>query len=135
MPVQALETGLYTILSTNSALTTELGGTLIYNKQAPQDPGTKYVVFNWSGGGDENLTPHRTRNVVYTVQAVASTQADAATVDRLIDAALHEQTLTVSGWTNFWTAREDDINYVEQDAGGVPIYHVGAIYRIRIDDD
>lgn len=135
MPVQALETGLEAILSGNSALTTELGGTLIYNKQAPQDPGTKYVVFNWAGGGDENLTPHRTRNVVYTVQAVATTQAQAATLDRLIDAALHEKTLTVSGWTNFWTAREDDISFVEQDAGGNPIFHVGAQYRIRIDDD
>lgn len=135
MPVTALETGLYSILSGNSALTTELGGTLIYNKQAPQGPGTKFVVFNWAGGGDENLTPHRTRNVVYTVQAVATTQAQAATLDRLIDAALHEKTLTVSGWTNFWTAREDDISYVEQDAGGNPIFHVGAQYRIRIDDD
>ena len=135
MPHLAMGTAIYNTLSTNSALTTELGGTLIYNGQAPQDPGDKFVVFNWAGGGDENLTPHRTRNVVYTVQAVATTWNDAATVDRLIDAALHEQTLTVSGWTNFWTAREDDINYIEQDAGGNPIFHVGAQYRIRIDDD
>lgn len=134
MPVTALETGLYNILSADTALAGELGGTFIYNKQPPQTPADKYVIFQWQGGGDENQSPHRTRNVIYTVRGVARTQADAATIDGLIDDLLHHQTLTVSGWTNFWTARESDVNFVEQDEGEVNRYHVGGLYRIRLDN-
>ena len=134
MSVTALETGLYNILSAGTALTDELGGTFIYNQQAPQTPPDKFVIFQWQGGGDENETKHRTRNVIYTVRGVATTQEDAATIDGLIDSLLHLQTLTISGYTNFWTARLADVIFVEQDAGGVNRYHVGAQYRIRIDD-
>lgn len=134
MPTTALETGLYNALSGGTALTSELGGTFIYNKQAPQTPSDKFVILQWQGGGDENETKHRTRNVIYTVRGVATSQEDAATIDGLIDSLLHLQTLTVTGYTNFWTARESDVNFVEQDAGGVNRYHVGAQYRIRIDN-
>ena len=134
MPVTALETGLYTKLSGNADLITALGGTAIYNKQAPQSPGTKYVIFQWQGGGDENESPNRMRNVVYTVKAIAQGQATAAAIDTKIDAALHDQTLTVSGYTNIWLAREDDVNFSEQDSSGVTWFHVGGIYRIIIDE-
>ena len=134
MSVTLLETGLYTALSGDSALTTELGGTVIYNKRAPQTPGNKYVIFQWQGGGDENLTKQRTKNLVYGVFGVAKTQADAATIDGLIDTVLHNQSVTVTGWNNYWLARETDINFVEEDASGVPRYTVGGLYRIRIED-
>lgn len=129
----ALETGLYAKLSTAAALITELGGTAIYNKLAPQSPGSKYVVFQWQGGGDVNDHPKRSRDVLYTVQGVALTQAAAAAIDDDIDAALHNQSLTVSGWTAVDCQRENDINYVEMDSGGVARYHCGGIYRIRIE--
>jgi hypothetical protein len=135
MPVVALETGLYNALSGGTALTNELGGTYIYNKQAPQKPPAKYVVFQWQGGGDDNDNPNRTRDLIYTVRGIASTQEAAAAIDTEIDTVLHAQKLTVSGWTNFWIARDVDVNFAEQDAGGVSRYHVGAQYRIRIDKD
>jgi hypothetical protein len=135
MPTTALETGLYNTLSAGTALTGELGGTFIYNKQAPQTPPDKFVIFQWQGGGDENESKHRTRNVIYTVRGVATTQEAAATIDGLIDGLLHLKTLTISGWTNFWTARIADVNFIEQNAGGVNRYHVGAQYRIRIDNE
>jgi len=134
MPITALETGLYTKLSGTSALTTELGGTLIYNKEAPQTPGDKYVIFQQQGGGDVNSTPQRSREVLYTIFGVARTQEDAAAIDGQIDTALHNGSLTVSGWTNIWLARETDINFSEVDSGGVTRYRVGAIYRAIIDD-
>lgn len=133
MPITALETGLYNILKSNADLITELGGTVIYNKRAPQSPGNKYVIFQWQGGGDENLSAHRTRNVLYSIFGVAPTQEQAAGINDKIDAALHGQTVTVSGYTNFWTRRETDVNFVENDSGGVARFHVGGIYRIRID--
>lgn len=133
MPVAALETGLYSKLSTDNDLIEELGGTAIYNKQAPQSPGSAYVVFGWQGGGDENESPRRLRNVLYQIKGIARRQSTAASIDSKLDAALHLQTLTVSGFSNIWMAREGDINYVEQDSGGVTWYHVGGMYRILID--
>lgn len=133
MPITALETGLYNKLSGTSALTTELGGTLIYNKLAPQDVGAKYCVYQYQGGGDENDTPTRSRSVLYAVMGVAATQEAAAAIDGQIDTALRETTLTVSGWNNYQVIRESDINIMEPDTGGVPRYRVGGIYRIAID--
>ena len=134
MPVTALETGLYSKLSAGTALTTELGGTLIYNKLAPQGVGDKYVVFQWQGGGDENDTPTRSRDVVYSVFGVAGSVEAAAAIDGHIDTLLHDQTLTVSGWNNYRMVRESDINLVDPDSGDVPRYRCGAIYRISIDE-
>lgn len=132
--ITAIETGLYNKLKGASALITELGGTLIYNKLAPQSPGSKYVVFQWQGGGDVNDHPARSRDVLYSIQGVASTQAAAAAIDDDIDAALHDQALSISGWTSVDCQRESDINYVELDSGGVAHYHAGGIYRIRIEE-
>lgn len=129
----ALEAGLYSKLTGQASLITALGGTLIYNQQAPQNPGAKYAVFQWQGGGDLNESPTRMREVLYTVRGVATTRAAAGSIDAAIDDALHKQTLTVSGWTNVLCMRGQDINFVEQDAGGVNYHHVGAIYRIIID--
>jgi len=134
MAITALETAIYSTLSTDSDLIAELGGMAIFNKRAPQGQALPYVVFQQAGGGDENETKHRTRNVLYQVLAVAATQAKAAAIDGYIDAALHLQSLTISGWSNFWMAREEDINIAQEDSGGVTRYHAGGTYRIRIED-
>ena len=131
-PIELLEKGIYSLLSAGTALTTELGGTAIYNKIAPSGTSLPCVIFQWQGGGDENLTPGRQRSPVYTIKAVASTQAKATAIDGHIDTLLQHGTITVTGYTNFWTAREGDVNYVETDAGGKPTYHIGGMYRIRI---
>jgi len=131
-PVEAVETALYSKLSTTAGVITALGGTLIYNKRAPQGS-TKYALFQWQGGGDENETPHRTRNLVYYITGVAATQATAAAIDTAIDAALHNGSISPTSYTNFWLARETDINFVLENSAGVAMYHVGGLYRIRID--
>lgn len=131
--ITALETGLYSKLTGQASLITALGGTLIYNKIAPQNPGSKYCIFQWQGGGDANESPTRMRDLLYTVRGIATTQVAANAIDAAIDTALHNQALTVSGWTNIWCARETDVNFIEQDAGGVNRYHAGGIYRIIID--
>lgn len=133
MPVVALETALYTTLSGGTALTTELGGTFIYNQQAPQTPGDKYVIFQWQGGGDVNDTPIRSRNPLYAVFGVGLTQEAAGAIDTEVDTLLHNGSLSVSGWSNFWLARESDINFSEIDSGGVTRYRVGGLYRVLMD--
>ncbi len=131
--ISALEQGIYSKLTGQASLITALGGTLIYSGQAPQNPGAKYCVFQWQGGGDANESPTRMRSLLYTVRGVATTKANALSIDSAIDDALHNQTLTVTGWTNIWLARETDINFIEPDAGGVNRYHAGGIYRVIID--
>lgn len=129
--ISALDTGLYTKLNV-SAITTLLGGSKIYAMIAPIGTALPYVIWQWQGGGDENLTPSRMRNIVYTVKAVADTKAAAAAIDAQIDAALHSQELAVPGWTNFWLAREGDIQYAEVEDDGNVVYHIGGMYRIRL---
>jgi hypothetical protein len=131
-PVVVLDTGIYSKLSGSSTLTTLLGGAKIYNRLAPETADPPYVIFQWQGGGEENLTPSRMRNVVYTIKAVSRTLAQAGSIDAAIDGLLTGSTITVSGWTNFWLARGSDIAYAEVDAGGNELWHTGAMWRIRI---
>lgn len=133
MPITALETALYNELTGAADLITELGGTFIYNQEAPQSPGDKYVVFQQQGGGDVNDTPIRERSVLYSVFGVGLTQEAAAAIDSDIDAALHLAELTITGWSNLWLARETDVNFTELDSGGVTRYRAGAIYRVIMD--
>ena len=131
-PIGLVETALYSTLAAGTALIADLGGTAIYNRIAPQSVALPYLIFQWQGGGDENETPHRTRNVVYTVKGVASTLAKAEAIDEEADKLLHGATLTVTGYTNIWCRRIDDVAYVEVDAAGKPVYHTGGQYRIWI---
>jgi hypothetical protein len=48
--------------------------------------------------------------------------------------ALHNATLTVSGYTNFHTAAEEEVQLTETARDGSFIYHTGHYFRIRIDD-
>lgn len=128
----AMGSALYSTLAAGTALTNKLGGTAIYSPIAPQGTNPPYVVYSFSAGSDDNSTPRRARSQVWTVKAVGTAGLkDAAEIDNLVDTLLHEQTLTVTGWANYWTARIQDICY-SQEAGGVLYWHVGAQYRIRI---
>lgn len=132
--MNALETGLYTALSGNAALITELAnGTAIYNQLAPQDETLPYIVFFWAGGGVENINPSDLHNVLYVVKAVDDESKKAGTLQGLIKTALHDVALTVSGFTNFYTAAESEVNLVEMGREGKPIFHRGHYYRIRVD--
>lgn len=131
-PLGAMGSALYSHLAAGTALTTLLGGTAVWNTLAPPDNNSlPYVVFFYSGGGDDNDSPRRARSPIYTVKAVAATKLAAANLDAEIDALLHEQTITVTGYTNYWTARVTDIDYAEEN-GGVLYWHSGGQYRIRI---
>jgi len=132
--MNAIETGLYSKLANTSALTTALGGTAIYSRHAPQGTARPYVVFMHAGGGHENINPSNLQNHVYLVKAVSDGSKEAGTIDGHISTALHKQTLTVSGFTNFSTQRENEVQVTENTREGVAVYHTGAYYRIRIDD-
>lgn len=129
----ALNTALYTTLQGGTALTALLAGTTsIYNQQAPEGATLPYVVYNQQAGGPDNITNGDLRSVVYYVRGYASSPTTAGSIDAQISTLLHKQTLSVSGWTNIWTAREDEFSLVEVPLDSNPIYSVGAFYRIRL---
>lgn len=132
--MNTLETGLYNALVGDAALVAELGGSFVYNQHAPQGQARPYVIFSHAGGGPENLTPSDLRNHVYLVKAIAEGLKQAGDVDELVIDVLHGSELTVSGYTNFWMAREEEVQLAETARDGTTIYHRGGYYRIRIDD-
>ena len=129
-----LETSIFTLLTGGTALTAKLATTTsIYPYVAPLGAAFPLVIFNLQGGGDTNDTPRRNKDLVYQVKAVSdTTKFLAGEVDTEIDNLLHETVLTVSGWTNYWCARETDIGYQESKDGAI-YWHVGGLYRIRLD--
>lgn len=131
-----LSTAIYSKLQGTSAIRSLLAGTTaIYHMQAPEGQAYPYIVFNVQGGGDENQSQHRTKNLVVFVRAYSAVSpAQAGSIDAQVDTALHLVPLTVTGWSNFWLARETDIELVENEPNARPIYTVGGMYRVRLED-
>lgn len=132
--MNVLETAIYDALTGEPAITNLLAGTAsVYNRQAPHGASYPLIIFQHQGGGDENKSPHRSRNMVYLIKGITTTGlTDSGAIDAQVDTLLHLQSLTVSGWTNFWLARESPVRYVEQAADGNAYYHAGGLYRVRL---
>jgi hypothetical protein len=129
----ACNAGVFTKLAGGTALVGSLGGTAIYYLQAPEGAALPYVVFSLQAGGPLNVNPSDMRDEVYFVRAYASTPGMAGTIDAQCSALLHRQALSVSGYTNIWTARESDLALVENPPSGRPVFMAGGLYRIKID--
>jgi hypothetical protein len=132
---------IFDTLKAGTALTSLLAGgtagTAIYNQQPPDNSTMPYVIFNRMGGGPDNNTPSDSRSYLYFVRAYVggtSPTALAGTIDAQISALLHRKTLSVSGYTNYWTVRESDApQTVDNLPSGERAYQSGAFYRIKID--
>jgi hypothetical protein len=133
--IAALDAALYSQLN-HSSLTSLLGGSAkIYYGLAPKGVALPYVIFQWQGGGEENLTKKRMRALLYVVRAVASSKSAASALDTQIDGRMTKASLTVTGWSSYVPVkRAGDVNYVEPDEAGNLIYHIGAIYHIRLSE-
>lgn len=129
----ALNTAIYGQLAAGTALIAALGGSALYYQQAPDHAPLPFVVWSWQAGGDENMTAHRSKNLMILFRSFAANPEQAGTIDALVDARLNNQALSVSGWQNFWTARETEIALVDNPPSGVKSYMAGAVYRVRID--
>jgi len=131
--VNGIETGLYSALLGDTAIYAELGGSEVYNRAAPQGTARPHIVFFHAGGGHENINPSDMQNHVYMVKTVADTAKKAGDIDELIIDCLHNGELTVTGYTNFWMAREEEVQITETGPDGRLIFHTGGYYRVRID--
>ena len=129
-----LEEVLYSKLAAGTALTALLGGTAIYNGLGAEAVAYPIVVFTKSSGIDDNDTPHRAKQLVYQVTAISDKgKKEAEQIDNAIDALMYGANLgSMSGWYDYWCARESDITYNEMTAGGKVLWHEGGLYRVRI---
>lgn len=130
-----LDAALYTRLQ-GTAITSQLSGTTaLYHIQAPENATLPYIVWNIQGGGDENLTQNRTKNLVVFIRAYSgNTAAQAGSIDAQVDAALSNSSpLTVSGWTNIWLAREQELETVQLEPNGKQVFMAGGLYRVWLD--
>lgn len=130
--MNAVNSAIYQRMATTSALTGLLGrgSKSIYHLQAPDGAVFPYVVFNIQGGGDENLSPHRVKIVLHSIRAYSvSSSAEAGSIDAQIDSAFHLKPLTVTGWSDLWLARETDLELIDQQPSGQPVYMSGGFYR------
>ena len=130
--MNAVDDAVFDKLASGTALIAALGGTAIYWQVANQGTAFPYVVYFQSSGIDENRSPRRTRRMMYTVKAVSDDPDEAGDLDAYLDALLHKQTLTVTGYGNYRTYRENDVEYLEQTNEGLTVYHRGAQYGIWI---
>ena len=132
--MNVLNSAIYTRLQ-GTAITSLLAGTTsLYYLQAPENATLPYVVWNIQGGGDENLTQNRTKNLVMFIRAYSeNSAATAGSIDAQIDTAFHLQPLTVSGWDNIWCAREQDLETVQLEPSGNEFFMAGGLYRIWLD--
>lgn len=129
-----LNAALYSRLSGGTALTAALGGTAIYYQLAPDDAELPYVVWSYQFGPNEpQRTRHRDPESLVYVRAYAAQAAQAGSIDATVDALLHAQPLTVTGYTNYWIGRTQSIANVEIDAAQVKTYSAGALWDIRLD--
>lgn len=136
--MNALNTAIYSRLASTSAITSLLaqGTASIFHLQAKNNAPLPYIVFGKQGGGDDNDTANRTKNLVEFVRAYSGVSAlQAGSIDAQIDAALHLVPLTVSGWTDFWLAREEDLETVETEPNDKQIFMQGGFYRVRLDKE
>ncbi len=104
------------------------GGAAIFDTQAPLGQSYAYILVQYIGGGDENLTPVDTRNELWQVKAVTDSHTQAHTLAAAIRGALHRQPLSLTG--HLWTTQLESVWMVEQVARK-SIYHAGGLFRIQ----
>lgn len=114
-------TGLWTLVGAN-----------VYKELAPNEAGAHYIVFNVQGGGYTNDNPRDFADVVYQVCGYSRNEGTACLIDAGIEARLHNQALTITGWTHVSTMREGEISLTEL-VNGAPLYRRGALYRVKAD--
>lgn len=130
--MNAISSAIYTTLQQGTALTALLAGTNSIYKDNAGTADYPYIIYNLQGGGEENQTPNRSKNVIYFIRAYTKgSTAEAGNIDTQIDNLLHGKTLTISGRTNFYTAREAEFENTEILSNGEQVFSAGGFYRIR----
>lgn len=124
-----IETALYSKLTGNAQLVALATGG-VYEAQAPASTTDNYVIYQYSGGGDDNTHPRRSLNLVYRVEFISTVKGTARTGAGYIDDALHGVELTITGYSNY-SCRKDDLFAQVDNVAGKQYFRRGGFYRIR----
>lgn len=124
---------IYDKLATNTSLVAQVG-TRIYRGVAPQSAIYPLVIITLMGGGVTTETPTDMADPFYLVSVISDVStAQAGTIAEYIKTALHRQTLTVSGWSNYWTGIGNHYEAVElPSVTGKPLWQSGWFVRINL---
>lgn len=132
---------LHSKLAGTSAIT-DITSTRIYHRQA--ESGTTYpVVLFYSGAATvENTTPRISMDDVWrvestTIQGNGSNENEQAAyaLHQAVYTALHQQTLTIAGWSNFWMACERQQSLPPENTDGTQFWRFVWDVRIRISEE
>jgi hypothetical protein len=129
-----LNTGMYSKLAGNTNLINLSAGTAIYDTIAPPGTTDNYCIFQITAGGDTNTSPRRDVDVVYRVEVISTVLATARSGAGYIDDALHDQALTLTGWSNY-RMMADRLFQQDEVIDGKKFYRRGAFYRVLADKD
>ena len=126
MSIPALNTALYSKLGG----TATAAGAAVFYLGAPDAQPLPFIVWDYAADRDTNYTPNRVKDSLVFIRAYAATPAAAGTIDGQIDALLHMKPLTITGYNNFWIARENAYSLEQTDQAGKKSYMAGAEYRV-----
>ena len=127
-------TAIYTTLAAGTALIGKLGGTAIYDMQAPDGVALPYLIFNHQGGGPDSINPSEIESNLWLVKAYSATSAqNASQIFAEADTLIHRKQLSINGGTvnTFWCAREENVKLVETLPSKQHVWMQGGLYRIR----
>jgi len=132
--MNVIDEALYDRLCADVPLTTALGTRPVVH--AMQIPGgsEEFLCFGKQSGTDTYVQRQRAgRSLYYFVKMVSKGLSVKAANDicDLVDAALTDKLLTLTGWVNVYLRRVSDIEFVEE-TNGVVWQHVGNLYLLEI---
>lgn len=102
----------------------------IYKLQAPPGVALPYLIYYRASGLIPNASPRDDANLVYRVDAVAESEEVAAQIQQAAYACLHEQNVTITGWTCYWLACER-LTSLFEDIQGNPHWREIGDYRLK----
>lgn len=126
----SIDQAVYSKLSAAASLAS-LVSTRIAESQAPSGWALPYIIFYQASQVLPNDTPRDDINTVYRVEAVAGTRAAAEALHQAIYAVMHNESLTITGWSNYWTRCIGVIKPPVENVEGKQYHRRVGEYRIR----
>lgn len=128
--ISVVAQGIRTQLLTHATLPSLVSGRIFLTNAILEDE-MPYIRMVHLYGGDENVNPKRSFDIVMRVDAVTRSQGEAETLADYIDEALAGIVLTLPGYTNWTPTRQmfpfNDTILVTNNV----FYSFGAQYRVR----
>ena len=129
-----VSTALYSKFSGDTTLKALMAtNTSFFSIKAPKDAVYPFLVWSLLYGGPENITPSDLQDHLYFIRAYATTAIRAGNIHARVASLLHQQTITVTGFTNIWLALDEEYEGEEILQTGNTVYMRGGGYRIRLD--